>query len=262
MKCANHFEKEAITKCNLCAKPLCDECVVKLHEESYCRPCSTAKTGAISGVKKQEHSPALAAILSFIIAGLGQMYNGQVWKGLFVFLTSLLVIPWVFGIFDAYFVAKKIASGERELKKKTGCLIAMIIWVFVSWVMIFVLALLAAIVIPNLLRARMITDEKSVVSTLQSISSAFESYAAQNNKIYTLSEETLITTQPQYLPAAYNNRTLYGYKLTETLRTSGYSIKAEPVTCLPGGKIFIMETGGKLSQEECRPSKDNGADKE
>ncbi len=258
MKCVNHSDKDAIGACNLCAKSICSECAVNLKGELYCKACLMQKSGEIK--KKQEHSPALAGILSFVIAGLGQIYNGQVWKGLLIFFTSLLVIPWILGIFDAYFVAKKIAGGQIELKKKTGCLIAMIICVFVSWVMIVVVAMLAAIAIPNLLRARMVAQEKSIVSTLKYISSAFESYADQNNKIYPLNEESLVVGNQQYMSTAYNNKVLYGYKITEALSTSGYSIIAEPLTCLPGGKIFIVNTGGNLAQRNCNSSDNMNSD--
>lgn len=253
MKCENHAEKEAVGICNLCSKNICSDCSVNLKGELYCKSCLAEKTGG--GKKKQEHSPALAAILSFIIAGLGQIYNGQVWKGVFIFITSLFVIPWIFGIFDAYFVAKKIARGEIELKKKTGCLLAMIICIFVSWIMIAIIALIGAIAIPVFLKTGMLANEKAIVATLNSISSAFESYAQQNNNIYPLSEESLIESRPQYLSVTYDNKVLYGYKLTEDLRTSGYTIVAEPTVCLPEGKIYIMETGGKLSEKECDSSK-------
>ncbi|MFA5338300.1 MAG: DUF5683 domain-containing protein, partial [Candidatus Omnitrophota bacterium] len=220
-----------------------------LKGEIYCKECVAIK---MKTVKKEEHSPALAAILSFIIAGLGQMYNGQVWKGLIIFITSLLVIPWIIGIFDAYFVAKKISSGEIILKKKTGCLIAMIVWVFISWVMVFIFALLAAIAIPNFMRARINASEKAAVSSLKLLSSALESYAEQNNNVYPQSEESLLNLKPAYLPYAYNNRKIYGYLFKEELEPSGYRITASPVDCnVTGTKIYTIETGGKLSQGRC-----------
>ena len=63
----------------------------------------------------------IAAVLSFFISGLGQIYNGQIIKGLAIilvqivngFLTAVLIgwiplaIVWVWAIFDAYFVASR-----------------------------------------------------------------------------------------------------------------------------------------------------------
>ncbi|WP_035513056.1 DUF5683 domain-containing protein [Halalkalibacillus halophilus] len=73
-------------------------------------------------------SPGLAVVLSFFISGLGQIYNGQIIKGLvtigiqainavlmFViigFVTYFLV--WVWAMYDAYKTAERIndASGK------------------------------------------------------------------------------------------------------------------------------------------------------
>jgi TM2 domain-containing membrane protein YozV len=67
-------------------------------------------------------SPGLAAVLSFFICGLGQIYNGQILKGL-IFLVAYLIswwmmyiiigfittpILWIWGIVDAYRKAQKI----------------------------------------------------------------------------------------------------------------------------------------------------------
>jgi TM2 domain-containing membrane protein YozV/Tfp pilus assembly protein PilE len=205
----------------------------------------------MGGIKKSELSPALAAILSFIIAGLGQIYNGQVWKGLLIFLTSWLLFPWIIGIFDAYFVAKKINEGKIIFKKRTGCLIAMIIGVFLSWVMIFIVAMLAAIAIPGLLKARAVASEKAAKATLQSVSTALELYATQNNNIYPESEASLSAVPP------LNNREVYGYVFKEELKASGYKIIAMPVYCYEGMSTFTIETGGKLSQEACNIENDS-----
>jgi len=65
-------------------------------------------------------NPGVAAILSFFWAGLGQIYNGQLMKGigfivlyaicvlLCFFLIGLLILPtvWIIGIWDAYRTAK------------------------------------------------------------------------------------------------------------------------------------------------------------
>ncbi len=65
-------------------------------------------------------SPILAAILSFIVAGLGQIYNGQVAKGVIFIALQIIngaltavLIGWVlmpivglWAVLDAYFVAR------------------------------------------------------------------------------------------------------------------------------------------------------------
>lgn len=62
----------------------------------------------------------LALVLSFFITGLGQFYNGQALKGIFLFFAvivlaiisaGILAIPvWLYGMFDAYTVANKKSS--------------------------------------------------------------------------------------------------------------------------------------------------------
>jgi Mn2+/Fe2+ NRAMP family transporter len=43
-------------------------------------------------VEKEKHNPGIAAVLSFVFSGLGQIYNGQIKKGLFVIFLSFLSI--------------------------------------------------------------------------------------------------------------------------------------------------------------------------
>ena len=105
MKCVNHLDKEAVAVCNHCGKSICSDCQVELKRESYCKDCLEIKLGQ---EKKEERSPALAAILSFVIGGLGQIYNGQIGKGILILFTSWLIIPWIIGIVDAYKTANKI----------------------------------------------------------------------------------------------------------------------------------------------------------
>jgi TM2 domain-containing membrane protein YozV len=67
-------------------------------------------------------NPGLAAVLSFFITGLGQIYNGQIAKGvLFIIIQAINVllmyvvigfitcpIFWIWGMVDAYRTAEKI----------------------------------------------------------------------------------------------------------------------------------------------------------
>ena len=67
----------------------------------------------------------LAAVLSFFFTGLGQIYNGQIGKGILLaalqvvsvilcaFLVGFVTTPllWIYGIYDAYKVAGKLNQG-------------------------------------------------------------------------------------------------------------------------------------------------------
>lgn len=70
-------------------------------------------------------NPGIAAVLSFLFTGLGQIYNGQMRKGLafivigfvclflVVLLIGFLLYPlfWIYNIYDAYTSAKGINAG-------------------------------------------------------------------------------------------------------------------------------------------------------
>ncbi|HUU76509.1 MAG TPA: hypothetical protein VMW63_10570 [Methanoregulaceae archaeon] len=71
-------------------------------------------------------NPGISAILSALVPGLGQIYNGQTGKGLVFlllavilflsigFLVGIVLYPlfWMYAIYDAYESAKKINTGE------------------------------------------------------------------------------------------------------------------------------------------------------
>ncbi|MEW6226500.1 MAG: hypothetical protein AB1700_00165 [Bacillota bacterium] len=71
-------------------------------------------------------NPGLAAVLSFFFAGLGQIYNGQIGKGIGLIIAELisgllctvivgfLLLPvvWIYAIYDAYKTAEKINAGQ------------------------------------------------------------------------------------------------------------------------------------------------------
>jgi len=73
-------------------------------------------------------NPGVAAVLSFFFPGLGQIYNGELSKGLTVVIFTIiswiltciyvgfifLIILWVWAISDAYKTAEKINTLSQE----------------------------------------------------------------------------------------------------------------------------------------------------
>ncbi|MFC4766642.1 hypothetical protein [Effusibacillus consociatus] len=73
-------------------------------------------------------NPGVAAVLSFFFAGLGQIYNGQIGKGIgfiiayfiSVFLIFVLIgfittpILWIWGMVDAYKTAEKLNQEQSR----------------------------------------------------------------------------------------------------------------------------------------------------
>lgn len=52
-------------------------------------------------------TPWAHALASLILPGAGQAWNGQPGKAVLVLLTSWLILPWVYGVVDAWRVARR-----------------------------------------------------------------------------------------------------------------------------------------------------------
>lgn len=73
-------------------------------------------------------NPGVAAVLSFFYCGLGQIYNGQILKGILMFVTysiSILLmyvligfittpILWIWGMYDAYKKAERMNLNSKK----------------------------------------------------------------------------------------------------------------------------------------------------
>jgi type II secretory pathway pseudopilin PulG len=119
-------------------------------------------------------------------------------------------------------------------------------------IVVSIIALLAAIAIPNLLRARLAANEAAAQETLMMISTACETYAAANNGSYPDDESSLIGVTPPYLNRAYNGQTIHGYTYTLTLTANGYTLVAAPSACgTSGTKTYTVTTGGVLTEAAC-----------
>lgn len=119
-------------------------------------------------------------------------------------------------------------------------------------IVVAIIALLAAIAIPNLLRARLTANESAAQATLRTISTAFETYAAAHDGAYPTSEDNLTTESPPYLNRAYNGQTVQGYTYGMTFGTTSYTITADAANCgTSGKKDFNITTGGILNSADC-----------
>lgn len=119
-------------------------------------------------------------------------------------------------------------------------------------IVVAIIALLAAIAIPNLLRARITANESAAQATLRTISTAFETYAAAKDGAYPSAEADLTGASPPYLNQAYDGKTIQGYAYSMTFGTTSYTIKAEAANCgTSGKKDFTITTGGVLTSADC-----------
>jgi len=117
-------------------------------------------------------------------------------------------------------------------------------------IVVAIIALLAAIAIPNLMRAKMTSNDALAKATLRAISTAAESYGTSNNGNYPVNEASLTTAVPPYMNTAYcANSPVAGYNYNcSGMSNSGYSITATPVKVgNTGTTTETITTGGVLS---------------
>ncbi len=116
-------------------------------------------------------------------------------------------------------------------------------------IVVAIIALLAAIAIPNLLRARHNANESAAIATLRTISTAEESYrAVQNPNTYgTLAQ--LAAAVPPYIDATLATGTKQGYTfiMTGAPAANTYTCTATPQTVgTTGTRIFTVDQTGVI----------------
>ena len=118
-------------------------------------------------------------------------------------------------------------------------------------IVVAIIALLAAIAIPNLLRARHNANEAAAQATLKTISTACESYrAAQNVPQYPPADADLSTAVPPYLDGgifAAAGRQGYTFAYLLGANTNLYLCTATPINIgTTGTRIFTIDQTGVL----------------
>ncbi len=116
-------------------------------------------------------------------------------------------------------------------------------------IVVAIIALLAAIAIPNLLRARMTSNDALAKATLRAMSTASESFGTANNGNYPTLMTSLTGATPPYLNKDYvAGSPIAGYNYIATLSTTGYTITATPVAVgSTGSQTETITTGGVLT---------------
>ncbi len=129
---------------NISTEKFCPNCGQKQGEvhsnvhnilQKYCRNCGSQidakaeicpKCGVRQLAVESHKNPVVSLVLSFIFPGLGQIYNNQNHKGIYLiigYLVSwvltlfiigllLVVLIWVYGMYDAFTTAQAINRGE------------------------------------------------------------------------------------------------------------------------------------------------------
>lgn len=117
-------------------------------------------------------------------------------------------------------------------------------------IVVAIIALLAAIAIPNLLRSRLNSAEANAQATLKTISTAAESYAAANDGTYPTAVSVLATENPPYVNEDYETNCIpespcQGYSYSCTMAAGSYTCTADPEGAFADtGRAFTICTGG------------------
>jgi prepilin-type N-terminal cleavage/methylation domain-containing protein len=119
-------------------------------------------------------------------------------------------------------------------------------------IVVAIIALLAAVAIPGLLRARIVANESAAQANLKAISTAAETYAGANNGNYPSAEADLTGATPAYLSKAYCGTTISGYTYSCSWGTAAYLITASSGSCSSADtQNYNISTGGVLANTSC-----------
>jgi len=133
--CGKELPTPISSFCPYCGKPttsyrrtkFCQNCGAEIDLVAEICPKCGVRIAPPPAVHVEKKSEGIAAVCSFLFTGLGQIYNGQIGKGILfliigvilafsiLILIGLILYPifWVYNIYDAYKTAQRINAGER-----------------------------------------------------------------------------------------------------------------------------------------------------
>ena len=118
-------------------------------------------------------------------------------------------------------------------------------------IVVAIIALLAAIAIPNLLRARVNANESAAMATLKTIVASSTSYSSVSNGVYPASLNDLTSAAPPYIDPAFDdavaNPERQGYTFAYT-QVNNYSfwVKADPISAQTGTNFYYIDEQGVI----------------
>ncbi|WP_244603505.1 zinc ribbon domain-containing protein [Methanococcoides sp. NM1] len=134
-------------------KPMtfCSNCGAEIDEKAAMCPKCGVPTGTRYLTPQSPKDPGLAAVLSLLFSGLGQVYNGELRKGIGILVG--VVVGWVtflipgliiciYGVYDAYTTSKKMNAAEIPFKKADRADYILFILVFLILIGVFAAILL------------------------------------------------------------------------------------------------------------------------
>lgn len=113
-------------------------------------------------------------------------------------------------------------------------------------IVVAIIALLAAIAIPNLLRARLAANEAAAIAALKTVASASHTWRSSNAD-YPTDLSTLVSVTPPYIDTVLANGTKQGYEFDLNGTADGFVASACPsVYGTSGNRCFIVDTSGVI----------------
>ena len=114
-------------------------------------------------------------------------------------------------------------------------------------IVVLIIALLAGIAIPGLLRSRVNAHDAAAQAALKAIATAMETYLSTNS-VYPSTTTALAGASPPYLQVDYfNGNTYSGFTFTlDLLSSAQYSVTAAPLSANLGSASFTITTGAVL----------------
>ena len=116
-------------------------------------------------------------------------------------------------------------------------------------IVVAIIILLAAIAIPNLLRARHNANEAAAIGSLRTLSTAMESFrAAQTTPAYPATLGALTSANPPYIDATLGGGVKQGYSYAYATGSGTYSVTASPSTVnVTGTRVFVVDHSGVIT---------------
>jgi len=234
MFCKFHPQRIAIEKCRHCGAPICENCENILKGKFFCPECANLTIPGVHTVA--ERDPYKAAVLSFFIPGAGQVYNGQLEKGLRIFFFCWLVLPWVYGIVDAFQTAQRINNHTIFARPSIKDAVAFL--------------LVAAVVCVGVGQIFRYADsggfwESAMEKDLRTLSQAVEQYK-EDHGLYPENFSQLYFSSPAYVSAPFCDTERNGFKLTCEFMPQGYTLTAKPVDPRLRQESYVITAGGVM----------------
>ncbi len=142
-------------------------------------------------------------------------------------------------------VIDSLLSGRKRCDRKGFTLVEILI-------VAAILALIASITIPNMLRSRISASETAAVASLRSIFDASQMYFNDNNEYAAnLTDYGPPGSSPPYIDSILAAGLKHGYEFDYNSADSGhYEINANPAGSLIRGRYFFMDETGIIRGHE------------